>query len=193
MKFQTWSVVKNYDAVDADARILDNGVEAEFVSNPLFIGQIQEPDLTVSRVACGVRFGYESQLGDGVSMQIVCTILDREGKPLFRVHANAGETVLAPEGAAYAELDLCMFGFTGGAGRVTDVFMEKLGGYSPKKVKLAAIMVAGDEEPSIEGNIRLCAQRIDAAAAEGADLALLPETYNTRGVKGLALGKGQPA
>ena len=29
MKFQTWSVVKNYDAVDADARILDNGVEAE--------------------------------------------------------------------------------------------------------------------------------------------------------------------
>lgn len=37
------------------------------------------------------RFGYESQLGDGVSMQIVCTILDREGKPLFRVHANAAK------------------------------------------------------------------------------------------------------
>lgn len=41
MKFQTWSVVKNYDAVDADARILDNGVEAELESDPLFIGQIQ--------------------------------------------------------------------------------------------------------------------------------------------------------
>ena len=51
-------------------------------------------------------------------------------------------------------------------------------------------MVAGDEEPSIEGNIRLCAQRIDAAAAEGADLALLPETYNTRGVKGLCSWQG---
>ena len=189
MKFQTWSVVKNYDAVDADARILDNGVEAELNLTHYSLARFRA---RLDSVEGGMRyrFGYESQLGDGVSMQIVCTILDREGKPLFRVHANAGETVLAPEGAAYAELDLCMFGFTGGAGRVTDVFMEKLGGYSPKKVKLAAIMVAGDEEPSIEGNIRLCAQRIDAAAAEGADLALLPETYNTRGVKGLCSWQG---
>ena len=125
MKFQTWSVVKNYDAVDADARILDNGAEAELNLTHYSLARFKA---RLDSVEGGMRyrFGYESQLGDGVSMQIVCTILDREGKPLFRVHANAGETVLAPEGAACAELDLCMFGFTGGAGRVTDVFMEKL-------------------------------------------------------------------
>ena len=99
MKFQTWSVVKNYDAVDADARILDNGVEAELNLTHYSLARFRA---RLDSVEGGMRyrFGYESQLGDGVSMQLVCPSLDREGKPLFRVHANAGETVLAPEGAA---------------------------------------------------------------------------------------------
>lgn len=192
MKFTEWKLIKNYEAVDGAAELIDGGFRAE----------LKLEHYSLVRAASAVkglegggyyRFDYDCALSDAVKLQFIYTVLDKDGKLLFRAHAGKNETVLFPEGADSVELDVCLFGYAGGKGSVSGVTVKKVGEYVPKPVKLAAIMVAGDEVPSIEGNIRLCAARIDAAAAEGADLALLPETYNTRAVPGLKSNEGASA
>lgn len=190
--FIDWKLVKNYDAVDAAAELFDGGFKATLALEHYSIARATA-SLPGVQGGMRYRFRYDSELSDGVWLQVIYTVIDKNGGLLFRAHAENGQTVLFPEGAESVELDVCLFGYAGGCGSISNVTVEKVGPYVPNKVKLAAVMVAGDAEPSIENNIRLCAQRIDAAAAEGADLALLPETYNTRAVKGLKPYEGAAA
>lgn len=192
MRFTEWKIVKNYDAVDGTAEVIPGGFEGELNLEHYSVIRAMS---TVGDLDGGgyYRFSYDCKLSDGVKLQFIYTVLDRDGMFLFRSHAGNGETILFPEGAVTLELDVCIYGYAGGKGSLSEVTVVKVGEYVPKKVKLAAIMVAGNEIPSIERNIRLCAARIDAAAAEGADLALLPETYNTRAVPGLKSFEGAAA
>lgn len=80
--------------------------------------------------------------------------------------------------------------FFGGNGKIYNLELTAGVSAQPRWVTLAALMIAADQPPTLEGNLRVASQRIDAAAAEGADLVLLPETYNTRGVEGLGPTEG---
>lgn len=189
MKFSNWQIIKNYDAIDAQAET-DEGC---------FSAQLALDHYSLARASSAVkgleglmryRIFFDQCLSDGVKCQFSYTLLDDQGQLLFRAHAVPGEEFYTPENTVAIELDVCLYGYSGGAGKISNVRMEKVGPYEPRIVKLAAVMVSGDETPSIEGNIRICAQRIDAAAAEGVDLVLLPETYNTRAVPGLKSHEG---
>lgn len=184
MKFTNWQIIKNYDAIDADTKIEQDCFSAQLVLGHYSLARASS---AVKGLEGMMRYQifFDQYLSDGVKCQFSYTLLDDNGQLLFRAHGVSGEEFYTPENTVAMEIDVCFYGYSSGTGKISNVRLEKVGAYEPKIIKLAAAMVAGNEVPSIEGNIRLCAQRIDAAAAEGADLVLLPETYNTRAVSGL--------
>lgn len=189
MQFTHWSIEKNYDAVDAAGKTDNGSFEAVLNEGRYSLTK------AVSRID-GIGggglyvFSYDIEMDPGVAYQAAYTWLDAQNNLLFRAHAVAGEQIICPENAESLELNICFYGFDGGRGKITNAAIKYTGEYVANKVKLAAIMVAYDGPVTMESNIQVCAERIDAAAAEGADLVLLPETYNTRGVPGLKAGQG---
>lgn len=188
-QFIEWRIVQNYAAVDAAGKTGHGFFEA--VLNP---GRYSLTK-AISRIdglrASGLYvFSYNIDVDSGVAYQAVYTWLDAQNNPLFRAHAVAGEQIICPENAESLELNVCFYGFDGGHGSITNATVEYAGKYVPNKVKLAAIMIAHEDPVTTETNIQVCAERIDGAAGEGADLVLLPETYNTRGIPGLKPNEG---
>lgn len=192
MKFTYWTIVKNYDAVNGGGTVSENSFEA--VLNNGRYSLTKAVSLLEGMGGEGLyEFSYDLYTDPNVTCQAVYSWMDKDGTPIFRAHAIPGEKVICPKDACKVELNVCFYGFNGGVGRISNAEVNYVGEYKPHNVTLAAIMVAHEGIPTIESNIKVCAERIDAAAAAGADLILLPETYNTRAVAGLKSGEGAAA
>lgn len=184
MKFSQWNIEKIYDAVDGRAQI-EGGTFDAFL-NPQHYSVVKaSASVEFGEPKKLYKFSYELELEEGVKCQLVYTWRGKDGAILFRSHAVCEETIISPENAASLDLNVCFFGFSGGHGRIGNVNIDYIGPYQSKIIRLAAIMVPSDRLTTIENNIRVSAERIDAAVAEGADLVLLTETYNVRGVDGV--------
>jgi len=129
------------------------------------------------------RITYQAEVDNGVRTQIFLNIKDACGKVQFMAHGTPGATFVTPEGAASIEAVVCFTSPNGGKASLSGMTVERIGEPRPHKVKLAAAMFAYDGERTVENNMKVALERIDAAAAEGADLVLLTETVNTRQTK----------
>ena len=189
MKFTQWTIMKNYDAVDGTGSVSDGCFRA--ILNDGRYSLTKAVSCIEGVTGGGLwEFQYSLEADPGVCSQVAYSWLDKEDNLLFRAHAVPGEKVICPEAATKAELNVCFYGFDGGNGKICDVEVNYVGPYVPNKVTLAAVMMSYEGTATIESNIDVCAARIDAAAEEGADLVLLPETYNTRAVPDLKPGQG---
>lgn len=190
MRFSPWQPVTLYPAVQACANCDAEAFQVRLEPDHYRLARAKSRVEDSFETGRNYVFSWDVTMEPGVRCQIAYTWLDSEDKPLFRAHGVSGGRVIAPEGAVALEVDVCFSGFSGGTGSIRALLLTPADMARPKWVTLAALMIAGPEHPTPEENIRLAAQRIDAAAAEGADLVLLPETYNTRGVEGLQSFEG---
>lgn len=189
MKFENWKSVHTYPAVEGKGSIAEGGIYAELNKEHYSIVRYSaEAQYGESKKL--YRFSYDLETDENVKCQIAYTWKDVEGNLLFRAHVPEDDAVTSPENAAVLELDVTFYGNGGGKGSLHNMTVECVGTYQPKIVKLAALMITGKEKPSFEYNLKIAAERIDTAAAEGADLVLLPETYNTRAIPNLKSWEG---
>ena len=188
MNFTKWIVQKSYDAVNADGKVSDGSFEA--ILNDGSYSMIKAVSVVEGLSGGGLwEFSYSIEKTEGVIPLIAYTWLDDSDNILFRAHAVPGEYVVCPDNATKAELNACFYGYDGGKAKIHSASVNYVKPYEQNKVSLAAIMISYDGAATVEKNIKACAERIDAAAAEGADLVLLPETYNTIGIDGLKPGE----
>ena len=190
MTFTQWTVNQNYPAVDGEAFAEGGRFRAVLSGDHYRLANALSIVHGFSQSG-RYRIHYQLETTPGVKTQIVYSWYDAAGTPMFRAHAVSGEEIPCPEGAEALEMNVCFYGRTQGEGSISDIRAEYVGPYIPNKVKLAAIMGGPRKEPTTQAdNICAAADKIDAAAGEGADLVLLCELYNAWGVTDMGPGEG---
>ena len=184
MLFENWTIVPNYEKVDAPVSVRGGAIRAD----------LKEGQYSLARVVgrtdgyrgkADYRMTFSSRCDRGVKRQVFYNWLDADGKTLFMGHGAPEIEFTSPDGAAALEITVCFLGYDGGHGELSDLKVEYLREHAEHHVRLAACMITHGGAYTPESNLAISLKRIDAAAAAGADLALLTETYNSRHVANL--------
>ena len=189
MTLTQWTLHQNYPAVDGEAFAEGGTFRAILPGDHYRL-------VNATAMAHGFpqsgyyRLHYTLTADPGIRTQVVFSWYDRAGKPLYRAHAAPGERIPCPDGAEALELNVTFCGDTAGEGVSSDVTALYNGPYVPKPVTLAAVMGGPRGKVTQRDNIETHARRIDAAAAEGADLVLLSELYNSWAASDMGPGDG---
>lgn len=130
------------------------------------------------------RISYKSEC-EGIKFMFVYGWYGADGTLQIRGYAENGERIVSPEGVTALEIAVLAFSDKSGYVSISDISVECLGEYTPKKVKLATISLDYHYSMplpiSLEYNLNTSLERIDAVCInEKPDLVVLTETFYTR-------------
>ena len=194
--FESWKPGKSYCEVDGRCEINGSYVRATLNTGRYSIVQIRS-EITDVIPDTLYRFDYVLKADKGISHRLLYRFYDKTGAHLYIGNIGRGVIFFAPKDAYKLEVTVFLYSYYGGTADFFGCGIESLKETETRKLKLAAIsgVYPGEDhggvfEHTLEKNVENAARMLDATAAEGADLALLTETYNILYVKGITPYEG---
>ena len=118
MLFENWTIVRNYEKVDAPVSVCGGAVKADLKPGQYSLARV------VGRTEgyrghADWRMTFASQCGRGVKRQVFYNWLDADGKTLFMGHGAPEIEFTSPVGAVSLEVTVCFLGYDGGHGELS--------------------------------------------------------------------------
>lgn len=186
IKFSEWKYFKRYDNFDfkmPDYETDGETLKIKYDGNDWICAQF---DKTTTDVEPGkvYRIFYNLKTDSEFTKLIFCWY-DKDGNILVKSYLNkSGGSITAPQNASELRLTLRFGAFEKKEAQISDVFVQCLGDYKPKKVKLATVAIPNiyyPESQPPEYNLRETIKVIDRLCSrEKPDIIALTETFYTR-------------